>query len=350
MILVSHSYRVRDTRIVPFRTSYRTLPTSHKRCECDMMSEGCDTMYRRVWYDVRTGAIRVSRTRYDCDTRIMPWYSIIIGSWLYHWSYDLMTLGSKICNKLFFKIQFSFLNISKWALWSKVNVTGYDVQWHHCLLITCHRWWMSHFAKGFTSVLLEWFPKLRWSKSIPEHKLPDKLRVINEAVGNARRQWSVVNNLLHTKPDPEPTTAKAEQLLCQNFLQFFMDKVANIASFIQAKLVGSTVDPYTYDQPYNGSTLAHLPAVTTKEVAHILTEMPCKSSLIDFIPTSLLKSCSDFFAPIIARLANLSFAEGQFPTNFKRAQITPLLNPLTAVSRGTARNQLEQCTVSRWYG
>ena len=40
---------------------------------------------------------------------------------------------------------------------------------------------------------------------------------------------------------------------------------------------------------------------------------------------SLLKSCSDMFAPIIARLANLSFADGLFPTNYKRAQITPLL-------------------------
>ena len=97
------------------------------------------------------------------------------------------------------------------------------------------------------------------------------------------------------------------------------------ASSIQAKLVGSTVDPYTYDQPYNGSSLDDLPAVTPEEVARILTEMPCKSSPMDFIPTSLLKSCSDFYAPIIARLANLSFAESQFPTNFKRAQITPLL-------------------------
>ena len=31
----------------------------------------------RVRYDGRKGAIRVSRTRYECDTRIMPWYPII---------------------------------------------------------------------------------------------------------------------------------------------------------------------------------------------------------------------------------------------------------------------------------
>jgi len=39
------------------------------------------------------------------------------------------------------------------------------------------------------------------------------------------------------------------------------------------------------------------------------------------LPTSLLKSCADIFASIIAHLAarflNLSFEQGRFPTKFK---------------------------------
>ena len=163
------------------------------------------------------------------------------------------------------------------------------------------------------------------NRLIIESQHRENQRVVNEAAGNARRQWSVVNDLLYAKPDPEPTTAKVEQLLCQNLLQFFTDKGVNIASSIRAKLTGSTVDPYIYDQPHNGPTLDDLPVVTIEEVTRILSEMPCKSSPMDFVPTSLLKSCSDMFAPIIARLANLSFTEGLFLTNFKWAQITPLL-------------------------
>ncbi len=53
--------------------------------------------------------------------------------------------------------------------------------------------------------------------------------------------------------------------------------------------------------------------------------MSSKSSPMDFMPTSLLKKCSAVFAPLIARLANLSFAEGCFPRRFKQAQVTPLL-------------------------
>ena len=49
------------------------------------------------------------------------------------------------------------------------------------------------------------------------------------------------------------------------------------------------------------------------------------SSNMDAIPTSLLKSCADVFAPLIARLAALSFREGQFPSRFKIASVTPLL-------------------------
>ena len=72
MIRVSHSYRVRDTRIAPFCTSYRSLPHLITLAPLVRYDVG------RVRYDVRKGAIRESRTRYECDTRIMPWYPINI--------------------------------------------------------------------------------------------------------------------------------------------------------------------------------------------------------------------------------------------------------------------------------
>ena len=76
MILVSHSYAVRGTRIAlvshpsvhrfaTFRTSYFTFLTSH-----------CTRSARDLWF--QKGAIRVTLTRYECDTRIMPWYPINI--------------------------------------------------------------------------------------------------------------------------------------------------------------------------------------------------------------------------------------------------------------------------------
>jgi len=53
--------------------------------------------------------------------------------------------------------------------------------------------------------------------------------------------------------------------------------------------------------------------------------IPAKSSPLDIVPTSLLKSCSDVFAVVIVRLANLSFRDGRFPTCFNLAEVLPLL-------------------------
>jgi len=53
--------------------------------------------------------------------------------------------------------------------------------------------------------------------------------------------------------------------------------------------------------------------------------MPAKSSPLDVLPTSLIKSCRSSFAHIVARLANLSFEHATFPAKFKIAQVSPLL-------------------------
>ena len=58
MILVSHSYRVRDTRIASFRHHIARA----ERVRYDV---------GRMRYDLRKGAIRVSGTRYECDKTIM---------------------------------------------------------------------------------------------------------------------------------------------------------------------------------------------------------------------------------------------------------------------------------------
>ena len=57
----------------------------------------------------------------------------------------------------------------------------------------------------------------------------------------------------------------------------------------------------------------------------LIHSIPAKSSHLDFIPTSLIKSCSSVFADIITRLANLSFSQRKFPDKYKAASVTPLL-------------------------
>ena len=53
--------------------------------------------------------------------------------------------------------------------------------------------------------------------------------------------------------------------------------------------------------------------------------MPAQSSPTDFTSTTLLKECSKLFSAVIARLTNLTFSEGSYPSRFKVEQISPWL-------------------------
>ena len=46
---------------------------------------------------------------------------------------------------------------------------------------------------------------------------------------------------------------------------------------------------------------------------------------MNYVPTSLVKACPTVFAELITYSVNLSFIEGCFPLQFKKAQVTPLL-------------------------
>src|SRR5208282_5549269 len=109
------------------------------------------------------------------------------------------------------------------------------------------------------------------------------------------------------------------------FCQFFVDKIERIREDIRSATrlihnVGSLVG-----RQYTGQLLSSFSDVTPDEVLKLINNMPNKSSPRDAMPTSLLKSCADVFSPIIARLANMSFTSGEFPSIYKTAQVLPLL-------------------------
>ena len=76
---------------------------------------------------------------------------------------------------------------------------------------------------------------------------------------------------------------------------------------------------------FTGQPLVNFDNATSAEVLKLINKLSHKSSPRDVLPASLLKSCCDLFALILAHLANLSFKQGVFPTAFKIAQVLPLL-------------------------
>ena len=71
--------------------------------------------------------------------------------------------------------------------------------------------------------------------------------------------------------------------------------------------------------------LRQIDMITVQDATQVILNLPGKNSPLDYVPVSILRDCVDAFAPLIARLANLSFSEGCFPDMFNSGQIRPLL-------------------------
>ena len=144
--------------------------------------------------------------------------------------------------------------------------------------------------------------------------------------GDSRRIWAAVKDLLHGESTCDVGKPDANAAYCRTLAAFFVNKVRNIRSVIATTLAGRNPTPLSSDVPHQGQgQLSEFTPVTPMEVQRVLKSMPSKSSPLDVVPTSLLKTCSDGFSIIIANLANITFQRGYFPTKFKTAQITPLI-------------------------
>ena len=150
-------------------------------------------------------------------------------------------------------------------------------------------------------------------------------RQLSEADGDQRALWRVAKELLHNDdrpPDSGPTEAKR---LCDDFVNFFNEKLKKIAGDIRGRLQSA---PAYYRQLTRRQVplcLDVLAEATVDEVLGLIAAMPLKTSMMDYLPVSLLKSSAEVMAPLIARLANLSFSSGVFPSSLKHGRITPLL-------------------------
>ena len=148
-----------------------------------------------------------------------------------------------------------------------------------------------------------------------------------ESTNSFRARWKSFNKLLHSDDRAAITHPRDASRLASSFTDFFTDKLLKIRSHIASQLpavaAGSSFNVSI--NPSLSQPLCEFPRVTTAAVIQLLHSMPGKSSPLDFIPTFLLKSCAPVFSPILANLANLSFSTGTFPTQFKIAQVTPLL-------------------------
>ena len=135
---------------------------------------------------------------------------------------------------------------------------------------------------------------------------------IRSAGDNPRTRWTAHRDVLHLTNTTEILTERKCSYLCDSFATYFIGKLRNIKSANKCQLVDSQADPLQSDPAYSGPVLSSLVAPSVDEVQTLLSSLPAKPFPTDCIPTIVMKSCADVFAPLIARLAVLCFDEGVF--------------------------------------
>jgi hypothetical protein len=151
-----------------------------------------------------------------------------------------------------------------------------------------------------------------------------------------RRRWTVIRDVLHWTEPPEVVSPTESLRLCGGFAE----KINNIKASIKSSLVNKLCDlnPLQSDIKYTGKLLTDSQPPSSDEVSRLIRNMPAKSSVMDSIPTSVIKSSVDLFAPLIARLATLSFTEGTFPSRFKVASVATLMKKKAGLDRSVYAN------------
>ena len=159
------------------------------------------------------------------------------------------------------------------------------------------------------------------NKAINESRRSQHSQRISECV-NLKQCWATIKNILHSCDSDNSHTENENLKLCHSFTDFFINKINDLKKTIEARLL-LLQGPVFQDVPYSGTSLQNRPPVTPSEILKLLSSIPAKSSPMDFIPTSLIKSCPGIFSDLIGKLANLFYI--RFPSCFKLAQVTPLL-------------------------
>jgi len=131
--------------------------------------------------------------------------------------------------------------------------------------------------------------------------------------------------MLHMSETPDVLSSAESKLLCNSFSDFIRDKITSLKTSINSLVGNNAVDALCADKRHTGELFSSIQPPSVAEVTKLISVMSAKSSPVDKIPTSLIKSCVDVFAPLITRLATLSFRDGIFPVIYKTASVTSLL-------------------------
>ena len=147
---------------------------------------------------------------------------------------------------------------------------------------------------------------------------------IQGCAGDQKALFKITNHLMHRSSTPKLPTCSSHEELASRFSAHFVGKIHNIRDSLQAVAINLPPAVVHHDSACQSSLTTFAPA-SEEEIIKTIKMSPPKSSPLDPLPTQLVKNCLDTLAGPITRLINMSFEDGQFPSSFKAALVTPVI-------------------------
>ena len=150
---------------------------------------------------------------------------------------------------------------------------------------------------------------------------------IHKCDGNQRKLYSLINKLTNGERRTVFPETSSDQSLSEDFSEYFVNKIDNIMTDIERILDNESIEDISVYEPADKTTceLSNFRQLTQEETLILIKQSKTKSSILDPIPTSILKQCVDVLISPITDIVNSSLREGVFPNGWKCPVVTPLL-------------------------
>ena len=144
---------------------------------------------------------------------------------------------------------------------------------------------------------------------------------IPQCAGDSRKLFQIVKSLCREGSGPILPEFNDPVSLVNDFGEFFIKKI----NLIMENIDGICVEaPSRVDRPSPSVKLKQFTLLSKNNVVQLIERSSNATCRLDPLPTWLLKSCTDAFAPMITTIVNYSLSEGYIPDQWKTGQVIPL--------------------------
>lgn len=159
---------------------------------------------------------------------------------------------------------------------------------------------------------------------------------LEKSKGNKKKSFALLNRMLGKKTDQVLPDHVSEEDLCNDFANFFQNKVINIRDEITKDNASSAMfdSEVTYDciPKFDNETIPVMKEFASAGRDHltkIMNNLSNKQCELDILPTDFFKECTKYLVSFILYIINKSLSTGIFPKDFKHAIVRPSMKANT---------------------